>query len=236
MTRSVPLTEARADAILQDILLMLEDVDDCGEISERLVSRLHGHKPAFLSLCGVFMGCSAEVIKKCRRRDIIAEFLPVVGPVVGFNAQLRELWMFEKIESGWLDDEIICDPNCLSRFALRKLPHVAFRSPRRAQLIRLVDRVNVEFPVRPKATVWDVLAILRSCRGCLPKKCAICLMRDCSWFNPRYDRFDRNAPRSYMMFFVDGARLAIRNVSENDYVQENTLFLDHVASTVDLLA
>lgn len=213
---------------------MLWDVGDYGEISGRLTSCLYGHKPAFLSLCNTRDSLTQTIIAQHARRDLIVEFLPVVGSIVGFNSQLRDLWEFNHISSGWFDSEIGCDGNRSNRFVLRKMPYVYFRSLRKMQLIRLVQRARAGVSY-PNAMVWDVLAILRSCRKRLPRKCAICLMSDCSWFCPQHDRFDRNAPRSYMMFFLDGPKLVIRNVGENDYVPENTLVFNYVASTGDLL-
>ncbi len=234
MARSVPLTEGRATMLMYQLLDMLTDIGDGNEIGDRFVSCLYGHKPAFLSLCGASTDRSQKIITEHARRDIIAEFLPVVGSLMGFNSQLSDSYYLD-VRSGWLDNEIGCAGNRSNRFVMRKLPYVAYRSLRRTRLIHLVRRINQEVDF-PDATVWDVLAILRSCRQRLPSKCAICVMPECSWFCPKYERYDRDAPRSCMMFFLDGRKLDIRNVSENAFVPKQTLFLSYVTSTVDLLA
>ncbi len=236
MTRSVPLTQVRADAILDNVHEMLRDIGDGNEIGDRFLSCLYGHKQAFLSLCTQYADRSAKIIADHRRRDIITEFLPVVGSVMGFNTQLGDSYWISELRSGWLDDEIGCNSNRSNRFVLRKLPHVAFRSLRRTRLIHLARRVTQEVDF-PNFTVWDVLAVLRSWRWCLPRKCAICIMPECSRFVPKYDRYDSRIPRSsYMMFFLNGLKLDIREVGEDDFVPEQTLFLDYAGTTVDLLA
>lgn len=244
MARSVPLTESRADAVMRHLhgmLLRVGERDDT-QVGERLISSLWGHKPAFISLAKSSSDEADRVIAAHRRRDIFAEFLPVIdGAELAFNFQCDDLRPMMRFRTRWLDSEVGSDGNGSGKFVLRKLPHVALCSSQPTRLIHLMQFMDHE-RIKTKANMWDVLAVLRSCRERLPAKCVVCISNQQSWIIPRYGRRDESSPqpRSYIAFFLEktrtGSWVDIRQVSENTMMPIKTIFLDYVATTVDLRA
>lgn len=231
MARVIPFTVEAELQAMQELHRLISEIGR-PDIGERLASLFNQSKKAFKLLAETTSGLLGGM-DFMPRRGALAQYLPVVNSsILSFNAQCGDIaWPHSPL----FDSEIGVNANRENRFVIRKLPYIVKRFETRYQLIRAVEEIR-DRNINANATVWDVLAVLRSCRKRLPRKCAIVILH--SWIAGKYDLMKPAflQPHSYMTFFVRGRTVEIRDVTENEYVGAPTLFLDYVASTVDLLA
>ena len=229
MARLLPLTKETELAAMEELKRLVIAIGPLG-VGERLASLLWQSQQACKSLAGR-SNKLLDVIAFMPRRDLLAQYVPVVsGSIVPFSAQCANLPL--TVKCPFFDDEIGCTGGRDDSFVVRKLPHVAFRSLQSARLGHLMQRVQGE-NVIANATVWDVLADVRSCRERLPHKCAIGTLH--SRIYPKHcPKEPIPSPRSHMVFFLNGQNLEIRNVSENETVRAPFLLLNYADSTLGL--
>ncbi len=231
MAQLMPLTAETELQVMKELNSLIEGIGR-PDVGARLALLFNQSKKAFRALAEretAFL----NIVGFMPRRDVLAQYLPVVNAsVLSFNAQCGDIaWPRTPL----FDSEIGVDGDRENRFVIRKFPHVAKRFETRHQLIRAVEEMQ-ERNIDANATVWDVLAALRSCRRRLPHKCAIVILHSRIIGKHDFAKSGSPQPPSYMTFFLCGRTVEIRNVSENEYVGPPTLFLDYASSTVDLLA
>ena len=82
--------------------------------------------------------------------------------------------------------------------------------------------------------MWDVLAVVRFCRSCLPKPCTIIAPH--SYFRGTHDLRDPSFGRHYAAIDVHGRRMTVRGVKESEFVDPPVIVVSFLDTTVDLLA
>lgn len=231
MARLLALTEATELATMMELRRLVLGVGFPGT-GERIASLLWQSAKACHALADRHNKLM-DTIAFMPRSDLLAQYLPVVNAsLLSFSAQCYSLPM--RVTCPFFDGEIGCNGGRDERFVVRKFPHVAFRSQQPARLGHIMQRVQQQ-SLTANATVWDVLASVRSCRERLPHKCAIGTLH--SRICPRHcPPQPMPSPRTHLVFFLNGRSLEVRNVSENEIMPARFLLLNYADSTVDLLA
>ncbi len=202
------------------------------EVAERLMRVIGSHH-----------GVHKALIDRVTLRSLPKKFSPLCfllpsfsGSIVGLHAQCASFGKFDVGPS--FDGEWSTDGNKCERFSVRAFPYVAQVHRYRKQVIRIMDDVadglGTVTGSPPRATVWDIVAILRFCRRSLPNPCTIITRH--SYFRGTYDMRDPTFGPKYAAFDIRGSRVRVFGAHENDFISPPCIVLSYVDTTVDLLA
>ncbi len=166
----------------------------------------------------------------------LCNFLPVInGCVIGLHTQCAAFRKFNIGRS--FDSEWATDGNRDARFVIRALPYIARQYERKTRVSRIVhDALHGRCSVTggpARATLWDIVAVLRSCRRMLPRDCT--LLTPHSYFRGSYDMHDPTFGTHYAAIEVRGPRITVRGFRESHFVEPPCLVLSFIDTTVDLL-
>ena len=171
-------------------------------------------------------------------RDFVplCDFLPMIsGSVLGLHAQCAA---FGKRDIGpSFDGEWSTQSNETARFAVRAMPYIAGKWDRRSSVRRIIHASqDGHFAVTggpARATLYDMIAAVRSCRRLLPRECAIVTTE--SYFRGTYDMKDSRFGTRYAGVELRGPRMTLRGFREEDFVDGPCLVLSYVDTSLDLL-